>query len=379
MASYDLVIRGGTVIDPAANLHARRDVAIAGGKVAAVEERIEAADDARTIDATGKLVLPGLIDLHAHIYTGYGDGADPESGCLARGTTTAVDGGTVGFRGIAGFKAHVIDRARPRVFALLNISSIGLIDTRVGELANLLHVDADGAARAAEEHRGTVIGFKIRLSSYVAGGSFKPALKLVRQAADATGLPIMAHIGDTTEPLAEALPSFRAGDVITHTLTGRRHGILDYQGRVLEAVREARDRGVHFDAAHGRMHWGFDLIRRTLDQGFLPDTLSTDITIPTAADPQFHLPTIMTKLLALGVGLEDVVAMVTSRSARWLKREGEIGTLRPGAVADVAIVERVEGEFMLHDNEGQSLRARERLRPWMTLRAGEAVEALAEA
>lgn len=379
MPIYDLLIHGGILIDPAANLHAERDVAITADTITAVESNLAPDQASRTIDARGKLVLPGLIDLHAHVYPGYGDGTDPEASCVARGTTTVLDGGTTGARGFAGFREFVIRPSRARIRAWLNIASIGLIDTRIGELTNLNAVDPEAAAETAEANRDTIVGFKIRVSGYVAGGTCKPALRLVRQAAEATKLPIMVHIGESFETLPEVLAFLRPGDVVTHTLTGRRHGILDPRGRVLDAVWAARRNGILFDAAHGRMHFGFDLIRRALDQDFLPDTLSTDITVPTASDPTFHLPTLMSKLLALGVGLGDAVALVTSNSARWLRREGEIGTLAVGALADVAILERLEGEVTLHDNEGQTIQAHERLRPWMTVIGGEVVEAPLEA
>jgi dihydroorotase len=378
MATYDLLIRGGTVIDPAAGINERRDVAISGGKVAAVEASIGADQAERTLDAAGKLVVPGLIDLHAHLFAGVGGGAEVDRDCLGRGTTTVLDGGSTGSAAYEGFRRYVVEPSKTRVLTWLHISSIGLIDTRVGELTNLLHVDPDGAAAMASAHRDNIIGFKIRVSAYVAGGTAKPALRLIRQAADATGLPIMVHIGEGGEPLNEVLTFLRPGDVVTHTLTGRRHGILGYDGKVLPAVREARQNGIHFDSAHGRGHWGFELIRKVLDQGFVPDSLSTDITAPTAADPQFHLPTIMSKMMALGLPLEQAIPMATSNSARWLKREAELGTLQPGAAGDVAILERLEGDFTLRDNEGQSLQARERLRPVATVLGGQVFEASAD-
>lgn len=379
MPTYDLLIKGGTVIDPATGLNARRDVAISGGKIAAVEASIPTEQAGQTLDAGGKLVTPGLIDLHAHVFAGVGDGADVDRACLARGSTTICDGGSTGYRAYDGFRRFVVEPSQARVLTWLHISSVGLIDTRVGELTNLLHVDPELAAAKAEANRDNIIGFKIRVSGYVAGGTCKPALRLVRQAADATKLPIMVHIGESAEPLDEVLTFLRPGDVVTHTLTGRRHGILGYDGRVLPAVWEARKNGIHFDSAHGRMHWGFNLIRSALDQGFLPDTISTDVTIPTAADPQFHLPTIMSKLVAMGVGLEQAVAMATSNSARWLNRAGDLGTLQLGAAADVAVIERLEGDFTLRDNEGQTLPAQARLRPVATVRAGQVVPAPTEA
>jgi dihydroorotase len=378
MPSYDLVIRGGTVIDPAAGLHAQRDVAIGNGTVTAVAESIPADQAGKTIDASGKLVVPGLIDLHAHLFDGYGSGTPPDASCLARGTTTAYDGGSVGVAAFKAFKTYIIDPSRTRVKSWLHISRIGLIDTTFGEATNLIHLDPEAAVRMAEANRDTIIGFKARLSSYVTGGTCKPLLRLLRQAADAASLPVMCHIGESIETLPEILSFLKPGDVITHTLTGRRHGILDYNGKVWPAVREARSSGILFDAAHGRGHFGFNLIRRALDQGFLPDTMSTDITSFRAADPTFHLPLLMSKLIALGVGLDEAIALSTSNAARWMKRSNELGTLQPGAIADVAILEELEGDFTFDDNEGQTMSATKRLRPVLTLKGGEAFEASAD-
>ncbi len=375
---YDLVIRGGTVIDPAARMHGVRDIAIRGGRIVAVADRISADQPGDTIDARGKLVLPGLIDLHAHLFFGY-HGARPDEACLPRGTTTAVDGGSAGANAFAGFEEHVIRASRTRVRAWLNISTLGLIEIRVGELMNLLCVDVEAAVRTAKRYPETVIGFKVRLSEYVAGADFKPALRLAREAADAAGLPLMVHIGDTNEPLPVALTFLRPGDVVTHSYTGRRHGILDPDGRVLDAVREARASGVWFDAAHGRRHFGFAAIRSALEQGFLVDTLSSDTSTRSTADPGYHLPLLMSKLMALGLGLEDVVPLVTSNPARFLGCHGELGTLGTGAAADVAILEEVPGPIRLSDAEGQTIEAQRRLRPWRTVRAGRVVEASPDA
>lgn len=372
LPAVGLLIRGGTVIDPLAGLHAIRDVAIGAGVVVAIEPAIDGTAP-REIDARGKLVLPGLIDLHTHLFAGY-HGALPDEACLPRGTTTALDGGSAGANAFGLFRTTVLDRARTRVRAWLNVSTIGLIDIRVGELMSLLHVDVDAAVRTAAAHRDLIAGFKIRISEYVAGADFRPALRLAREAADAAGLPLMVHIGDTNDPLPVALAMLRSGDVVTHSFTGRRHGILDYDGTVLDAVREARRAGITFDAAHGRRHFGFAAIRRALDQGFLVDTLSTDISHRAVRDPAYHLPFLMSKLMALGLGLDDVVPLVTSAPARVLGCEGEIGTLRVGAPADVAILEVVEGDVTFSDAEGQRITARQRLRPWRTIRGGDEID-----
>ncbi len=375
--TYDLVIHGGTVIDPASGLHAQRDVAISHQKIAAVETAIPPQSAAHSLDARGKLVLPGLIDLHTHIFWGY-HGALPDRACLARGTTTALDGGSTGANAFTAFKSYVVDGSRTHVQAWLNISTVGLIEPRVGELQSLLYVNVDKAVQTAEANRDTIVGFKVRISSYVVGQDFKPVLKLTREAADSAKLPIMVHIGDTEEPLSAALPFLRQRDVVTHTFSGRRHGILDYAGNVLPAVREARAAGVHFDGAHGRRHFGFAAARRALEQGFQVDTLSSDISWPSSSDTCFHLPQVMSKLMAIGVGLDEVVALVTSHPARYLGRPSEIGTLAPGAAADVTVLNLLEGDFTLRDTEGQSVTARQRLQPWRTIITGEVVEATEE-
>lgn len=372
--TYDLVIRGGTVIDPASGFHGAGDVAIADGRIAAVGDSIAVTGGTRTIDARGKLVLPGLIDLHTHAFPGY-HGADPDDVSLARGTTTAVDGGSSGANAFGAFRALVIERSRTRMQAWLNLSTIGLIDIRVGELMQLLYVDVEAAVRTAEANRDAIVGFKVRISEYVTGGDFKPVLRLAREAGDATKLPIMVHIGDTNEALPVALAFLVRGDVVTHTFSGRRHGILDDAGNVLAAVRDARSAGVHFDGAHGRRHFGFETVRRALEQGFMVDTLSTDISSRAIADPSYHLPLLMSKLMAFGAGLAEVVPLVTSHPAHFLGREDELGTLRPGASGDVAILELLEGEFLFRDSEGQTMTARQRLRPWRTVRAGQIIEA----
>lgn len=371
---YDLLIRGGRVIDPAAGLDGIWDIAIQGGKVAAVDVNIPSSRAAQTLDATGKLVLPGLVDLHIHGYWGY-HGAEPDTVCLPRGTTTAVDGGSVGANGFPGFKRYVVEQSRTRVLSWLNISTVGLIEVRVGELSNLLYLDVDAAVRTAEAHPDAIVGFKVRLSEYVCGADFRPALKLARQAADAAGIPLMVHIGDTDHPLPVALGFLKPGDVVTHTFSGRRHGILDYQGRVWDAVREAQANGIIFDGAHGRRHFGFEVARRAYEQGFQLDTMSSDVSARAVRDTTYHLPLLMSKLLALGATLEEVVPLVTSRPAAFLGRQEGLGTLRPGAEGDIAILDLLKGEFMFRDNEGQTLQAEQRLRPWRTLKAGAVIDA----
>ena len=373
---HDLVITGGCIVDPAGPYAGPGEVAIRDGKVVAIGETVGAGR--QTIDAAGRVVLPGLIDLHTHIFPGY-HGADPDVVCLPRGTTTAFDGGSTGFRAFGLFRTTVAAASATRVGSWLNLSSVGLLEISAGELTQILYANVDAAVETARANPGLIIGIKIRISEYMTGADFRPAMRLARQAGDETGLPLLVHIGDTDLPLSAALAFLRPGDVVTHAYTGRRHGILERDGTISPAVREARAAGIRFDGAHGRRHFAFDTARRALDQGFPLDTLSSDISLRAVANPAFHLPLIMTKLIACGASFEDVVPLVTSGPASFLRRDGEIGTLRPGACGDVAILDLVEETRTLTDAEGEQIVSQRSLRPWRTVRAGVIHEAPAGA
>ena len=363
--SEDLLLRGGRLIDPAAGLDGPYDLAISAGRVAAIGPSLEAAPGTRVVDARGLLVLPGLIDLHCHVFARMGIGTDPDVSCLPEGTTTAVDGGSAGAATIDAFCAYVAERARTRVYAWIHLATHGLIDIRLGELTQLGYADVDACARAIEAHRDRVVGIKLRVSNYAVGMSALPALRLLRQAADAARVPVMVHIGASGEPLSVILEWLRPGDVVTHILTGWPNGALDAHGRLHPEVRAARERGVYFDAAHGRMHVSFPVVRRLLEQGFLPDGLSTDVTTPLMQqDPHFSLVGFMNKLLALGVPLREVVPLVTRNPGRLLGREAWLGSLRVGAPADVCVLGWDEGDTTLRDSFGLE----ERLARWLVTR-----------
>ena len=363
----DLVIVGGRVVDPASGYDGPGEVAIRDGLCVALGPSVGPAKE--TLDVAGRLVVPGLIDLHTHVFHGY-HGADPDVVCLPRGTTTAFDGGSSGARAIAMFDESIAATRRTRVGAWLNISTIGLIEIKVGELQQLLYVNTDMAVEAALARPGLVVGFKIRSSEYVTGADFRPALRLARAAGEAAGLPLLVHIGDSNQPLAAALELLRPGDVVTHAYSGRQHGILGGDGAILDEVRAARAAGIRFDGAHGRRHFSFATARRALDQGFQLDTLSSDISYRAVTNPGFHLPLVMSKLMACGAPLEEVLPLVTAAPARFLGRLGEIGTLQPGASGDVAVLDVVDHPLELIDSDGQGLVAQRVLRPWRTVRAG---------
>jgi dihydroorotase len=371
-APPDLLISGGHVIDPASGLSAVRDVAIAGGRIARVAAALPTAGARRVIDARGRYVTPGLVDLHVHVYDAVVPiSIDADSACLAHGTTTAVDGGSAGASTFAGFRKHVVARARTRVFALLNISKIGLADSN--EYSDLRFVDPDLAAKTIDAHRDVILGVKVRLTPDIVGGRDLEVLRRARQAADATKLPIMAHIGGGASPLERTLELMRPGDIVTHALHGRTGQILDPGGRLLPAVAEAQRRGVVMDIGHGSGNLSFAVAERTAAIGWFPDTISSDIHSGNVNGPVVDLPTTLSKFLMLGMPLEAVIRAATSAPAAALKIPGAPGTLAEGAAADVAILELQEGEFTFTDSLKQARAARRRLAHVTTIRGGEVV------
>jgi len=368
MAQYDLILQGGEVIDPASGRRGRSDVAFLRGSIAAIEPAIPAAEAARVESAAGKIVVPGLIDMHTHLFDGVGESVNADEGCLARGATTGADAGSAGALLIEAFRRLTAGN-RTRVLAWLNLSTIGQVDTRVGELMALPWVDVDAAVAAAQAYPDLIVGLKARLSTYAAGGSCKPALRLLREAADATKLPVMVHVGDTGEPLSEIFAFLSPGDVVSHILTGRKNGILQSDGKIIPDAFAARKRGILFDAARGRNHVSFPVMQAAVEQDLVPDVLSTDITRFTAADPSYGVCTLATQLMSFGVPLERVVAAMTANPAAAMHRD-DLGRLAVGGVGDATVLDVEEGEFTLRDVDGRSRPADRRLVPTAVVKAG---------
>ncbi|MGE3270456.1 MAG: amidohydrolase family protein [Chloroflexota bacterium] len=365
MSEHQLVLHGGEVIDPASGRRGQFDVAFTGDRVTAIDPGL---DGASTVDVTGCLVVPGLIDLHSHVFEGIGEGVNADEFGLRRGTTTTVDGGSSGARSFGAFR-RITSENQCRTLAWLNLSTIGQVDLRVGELMVAPWIDVDSAVRIAEANRDLIVGFKARLSTYVCGGSCLPALRAVREAGERTGLPFMVHIGDTGEPLTEVLPLLRAGDVVTHTLTGRKYGFVGPDGKILPAAFEARARGVLFDAARGRNHVSFPIMQAAVEQGFLPDSLATDVTITTGADPAFGLPLMMTHLLSFGVPVAELIPRVTVNPARALRRD-DLGRLAVGGIGDATVLRIVDGPYAIADVDGRTRETQRRVVPVGVVRAG---------
>ena len=376
MTAHDLLIHGGTVIDPATGTHAPRDVAVSGGRITAVGEDLSTTDAAAVIDATGRFVVPGLIDLHVHVYPGVADlsvEADPT--CLGRGATTVVDAGSSGANTFPGFRRHVISASEGRILAYLNISATGQIDPFLGELHDLRFADPERAARVAAANPDVIVGFKVRVSEMLAGPNGLAGLDRALEAGRATNLPVMVHIGGTPFGVEEVLGRLRPGDVVTHSYTGwNPGGIVSDAGRVVAAAGEARARGVRFDVGHGAGSFTWPVAEAALADGFRPDTISSDLHRFNVASPVHDLATTLSKFLLLGLSLDDVIAMATTAPAAALGPAGrDLGTLAVGAEADVTILELEDGRIELVDSAGTVRIAERRLVPGAIVRAGRQV------
>lgn len=343
-AKYDLVIKGGRVLDPAVRQVAVRDVGIAGGRITAVEASLATADAASTIDATGKLVVPGLIDIHTHVRS-----KEMPSICLSNGVTSLLDAGSQGVDRID----DVIDAAKGapnRVRILLNVARTGILPD--GELMDISRVDVAAAQKVIAAHRDLIVGVKARLSRTVAGKNDIEALRRAQAITAPLKLPVMIHMGDTVSPLPELLALLKPGDIVTHLYAPPPHGIFDDAGRVLPEVIAARKRGIWFDVGNGRVaHITWALAESGLKQKFLPDTISSDWTDAGRTDQVFDFPNVLSKFLLLGLPVGVVIGMGTANAARAVAPFKDLGTLRVGAIADVAVLELREGAFEFVDNE----------------------------
>jgi dihydroorotase len=352
-ARYDLVIKGGRVIDPSQRIDRIADVAIRGQRIAALQPDLPEADAAEVLDARGKLVTPGLIDIHVHV-------SAPEmtpAMLLRDGVTAMVDGGSAGADNIDAL-VRVAREAPNRVRIFLNLARTGV--TAEGELMNIDAGDVEAARRAIAQHRDWIAGVKVRLSETACGKQDLEALRRARRAAGP--LPVMLHVGQTFSPLPKILELLNPGDIVTHLYSPPPHTILDDNGRVLPEVREARRKGIRFDVGNGRTaHITWPIVEAATRDGFWPDTISSDMTGPGRTFRVFDLPTVVSKFLMLGLPLDRAIACVTSQAAASVAPFKDLGTLRPGAAAHVAILEVREGEFEFVDNVDVKRTGRQKL------------------
>jgi len=363
---YDLIVKGGRVIDPSRKLNAIMDVAIAQGRIAAVKSSISA-DAAETIDAHGKLVVPGLIDIHTHALR-FEDGA---ALCLADGVTGLVDAGSKGADRINEIVAAA-KAAQQQCRALINIGRAGLLPE--GDTMDISRADVGLAREAIGRNRDIIVGVKARLSRDVAGPNDFEALRRAQEVASSFNMPVMIHMGQTVSPLSKLFPLLKPGDIVSHMFAPPPNSIIDDSGHILPEVMAARRRGVRFDLGNGRSgHLRWDMAEKIMKAGFLPDTFSTDWTKEGLPVQVIDFPNVMSKFLMLGMSLDQVIACATANAAPSFPVFHNRGTLKVGAPADIALLELREGSFEFTDNFGGKRTGRQRLFPSWTVLAGKRV------
>ena len=361
--TYDLLIKGGRVIDPSVRLDAARDIAISGGRIAAVEPSI-AANAVDTIDARGKLVVPGLIDIHTHT----GRSAAGPVLVLRDGVTGWIDAGSQGADHIADIVA--VARSSPQQGrVLINIGRAGILPD--GDTMDLARADVAAARDAIAKHRDLVVGVKARLSRDVAGANDYEVLRRAQEVASSFGLPVMIHMGQTMSPFGKLVALLKRGDIVTHMFAPPPSAIVDDSGHILPEVLAARRRGVWFDIGNGQTgHMRWDTIGAIMTAGFWPDTFSTDWNTNSKTTGVVDLPNCMSKLLGYGMTISDAIARATLNPSRIFPLFNDRGTLNVGAPADVALLELREGNFEFLDNYKGTITGRQRFFPSGTVLAG---------
>lgn len=377
LPAYDLVLTGGTLLDPAQEIHDRRDIAFKDGLVAEVSERIDAASASTVIDVAGKLITPGLIDIHGHFYHGGNATAvHADENCLSSGTTTGVDAGSAGFQNYLAMRDYVFPAHRTRLLAFLHIGGVGLALNRLlgGGLHDMRVIDVDQTADAIKDNPGFCFGVKVRMHvNAVAYWNAHEAMKAARTVADQSGTRLMVHVSGTPIPLPEVLEYLGPGDISTHAFNGNPESILDGRGKVRPEARAAAERGVIMDVAHAGVHCDVEVVRAALAQGFLPDTISTDIHNPPPGRTVYLMNDLVSKFHALGLPLKDAVSAATSRPAQVLGLQDSLGSLALGMTGDAAVFDLREGRFVWHDMAGNTAEGKMRLDTYMTLRDGAVV------
>lgn len=363
--AHELILKGGRVIDPSQRIDAVMDVAFAKGKVAAVAKSIEAPPGCDVRDVKGKIVAPGLIDLHTHVYWGGTSlGIDAEEFCRTSGVTTAVDTGSAGPGNFMGFRKHVIEKSQVRILAYLHVSFAGIYafsnTIMVGESEEARMLAPADCVAVAEQNRDVLVGIKIRVGRHSSGTNGWNALKMALEVADQVGMPLMCHIDHPPPSYEDVVDMLRPGDVLTHAFRPFPNTPANAQGKVKPHVLAARKRGVIFDIGHGKGSFAFKTARAMLANGFEPDVISSDVHTLCIDGPAFDQVTTMSKFLCLGMPLDRVIAASTVNAAAAMKRP-ELGSLRPGSAGDATILTVDDGEFDYVDVVGEHLPGRQKI------------------
>jgi dihydroorotase len=372
---YDLLLQGGTVVDPSTGLNGVRDVAISQGKIASIESQIGPEGARRVIAVPGTIVTPGLIDLHAHVFEGFTRfGVHPDQGGVYAGVTTIVDAGSAGSATFGGFPRYIIPQCHTEIIPFLHICQTGL--STIPDIIAEGSIDLDATLRVASRYKDLICGIKARMVSPALEIFGMEMARLARRAARESGIKLMVHIGDTEKRydptvIRRLLPMLETGDILTHYFTANPGGVLDGNGRLVPEAWEAAKTGVWFDTAHGRANFSFDVGRRIIDQGLLPHCISTDLTIPGRLRTVHSMMEMMTRFLGLGFALEQVVTMCTSNPAKAIGAAERLGSLAVGRQADISVLKIVEGEWTVYDVLGASLSVRQAVLPVLTIKRGD--------
>ena len=406
---YDLLLKGGEVIDPGQGLRGVRDVAFQEGGVALVAADIPSAEAREVIDVSGKLVAPGLVDIHGHYFHGATpeSSTDADSACLPYGVTTSVDAGSSGWLHFDAFREYVLSKQETRLYALINLSAlgmfgmhgdfgptvgisggpqtflttdhnglptgpIGLPTDHIGELQDLRYAQVEKAAECIKDNANVALGVKVRIDHQITGeDNAIPCLERGRQVADLAGCFMMVHVARTPVSLARVFDYLRPGDVVTHCFHYAENNVLDERGVVRPEVVDAKAKGIVMDVGAVRYNFGIDVSRAAIEQRLLPDTLSTDrVRAVDGAPIPYSVPDLMGLYMGLGMTLDEVVAAATHHGAKAIGQEGVLGTLSVGAVGDAAVLELEQGDFAYDDGTGATVRCSQRVNPVMTVKDG---------
>jgi len=376
---YDLLIKSGRVIDPAQNIDDKLDVAISGDKIATVARDIPSTESKQVVDASDKIVTPGLIDVHCHVFDSiHKISVEPDVAGVKQGVTTVGDGGSAGEATFTAFPKYVIPSSQTKVFCFLHLCSFGLIPEP--ELRDWDEVNLEAIAATIEAYPSLIKGLKLRLVGNLVARDGVKVVETLQKTAKKFGLSIMIHMGDMDKQVSptltqEFLPLMEPGDILSHIYTGNFGNPLRPDGTVLPEMRAAMERGVIMDTAIGRSNLSFEVARKSLAQGIVPTTLSTDLTHRSLTGPTYNLPVTMAKFMALGLDLKQAITMTTINPARALHEEDKIGSLKPGMEADVSVLELSSGKWKLEDAQQQKIEATQMIMPSITVKSGQLIPA----